>query len=282
MEEEEEGLLEQQEEERREEEEEEENEKESEEVLREREDDVVRNKISMKHLDMRSKVMGESGRKVLRRLTLLLHFNCTIRYIDLSANAITDDGAVVLAGYLRSGKCNLRRLNLSTNEIGPVGGVAIAEALRENTTILDLELQGNRLGNTGAAALASMLHQNFFIQGCTIYGNRIDDQSITSEIARLVNENKTKHSQIVFTNTELLNDRPYTRQITAYRSLTFIDLTEQEQLDSVFASNQPEACRVEYLTINGTAFSRGLLPSYLTRLKHLKVIRLYACGLDRL
>lgn len=65
-----------------------------------------------------------------------------LKYLDLSDNDITDDGAAALAKMLSTNSV-LRTLDLSKNDIGSYGVEKLAEALQMNGMIIEINLDFN-------------------------------------------------------------------------------------------------------------------------------------------
>ena len=53
--------------------------------------------------------------------------------------------------------CTLKTLNLSHNKFGDSGAMALAEALKENTSVAELDLSYNSIRSKGGIALFSAL-----------------------------------------------------------------------------------------------------------------------------
>ena len=62
-------------------------------------------------------------------------------------NIIRDDGAIAIATALQTNKNSaLTTLDISRNEIGDAGAKAIETALKENTTLKELNIFYNNIG----------------------------------------------------------------------------------------------------------------------------------------
>ena len=55
---------------------------------------------------------------------------------------------------------HLKTCNLSWNGLGPEGGAAIADAIKGNSSLLELDISGNRLDATSATLIAKALQVN--------------------------------------------------------------------------------------------------------------------------
>ena len=93
-------------------------------------------------------------------LAQALHYNSTLRVLDLSNNTISDAGTKALAQVLH---CNstLERLFLSNNNISDAGAVTLPQALYLNSTLKRLWLPGNgAIGKEGTHQLMLALTVN--------------------------------------------------------------------------------------------------------------------------
>ena len=68
------------------------------------------------------------------------------------------------------------RLNLHSNQIGPLGAKLICDALKINKSITQLSFYDNNLGSKGAKYIADMLEVNKYIIELNLYGNQIQDE----------------------------------------------------------------------------------------------------------
>ncbi|MFO1021448.1 MAG: hypothetical protein U0903_12240 [Planctomycetales bacterium] len=120
----------------------------------------------------------------------------------LNVNRIGDSGACALAEMLSENQ-NLLELGLASNGIGPCG-VALANALKTHQGLRSLELgfsrstralhcQGNCLGDEGAIALADALKQNRTLMHLDLSRNGMTASGLAALIAAL-QENQTLQS----------------------------------------------------------------------------------------
>jgi Ran GTPase-activating protein (RanGAP) involved in mRNA processing and transport len=103
------------------------------------------------------------GRYTTARITAVsegLKCNTSLKSLHLQRNWMKDDGAKVIADYLKSASSLLEKLDLSQNRIGANGAATLADALCENTSLTTLDLGENVLGNAGATAIANALIVN--------------------------------------------------------------------------------------------------------------------------
>lgn len=99
--------------------------------------------------------------------------------LDLSENAITDDGLTVLAGVLEVDglSCPLKQLDLSFNRLQDRGCCALASLL-SHVPLLALELEGNEIGDTGCLALAASLKGALCLQRLNLNHNKFSSQTL--------------------------------------------------------------------------------------------------------
>jgi len=100
--------------------------------------------------------------------TLTLN-NISLRVLDLSANAIYDDGAITLAQTFKTKShpdrnCSLTALHLSSNHIGNLGAVEFSHVLRTNASLTLLDLSRCRIADAGGVSFAQDLHFNTHLQ----------------------------------------------------------------------------------------------------------------------
>ena len=85
---------------------------------------------------------------------------------------------------------------MSANGIGPAGGAAVADALRLNSTVIDLNLRWNQLGDDGAASLAGALRVNETLASLRLSWNKIGDGGARALGAALAAPNKSALTEI--------------------------------------------------------------------------------------
>ncbi|KAL6760456.1 hypothetical protein V8C86DRAFT_2552494 [Haematococcus lacustris] len=111
----------------------------------------------LRRLKLNGNSIRDAGVGVLARG--LLH-NSSLQELGLARNFVTKEGARKLARALEA-TSSLRRLDLAGQRcpgaLGPGGVEALAAALRNNTTLQELDIGGNDIRTQGAAALGSML-----------------------------------------------------------------------------------------------------------------------------
>ena len=88
-------------------------------------------------------------------LQTLLRRAASSTRLDVSSRQVDDQGAALLANYLRSSR--IKHLDASLNHIGDAGAMALAAALDGNRYITALDLHDNDIGDGGARALLGSL-----------------------------------------------------------------------------------------------------------------------------
>lgn len=114
--------------------------------------------------------------------------------LDLSGNALQDDGAVALWALLTHSQgepdYELESLTLSGNGIGDGGAGWIAEALQTNRTLRALDLSRNMLSNSAAADIADALYSNESLESLVLTQNAIGIEG-ACELAEALRSNKS-------------------------------------------------------------------------------------------
>ncbi|KJE93815.1 TKL/IRAK protein kinase [Capsaspora owczarzaki ATCC 30864] len=112
----------------------------------------------------------------------------------LHKSQIGDEEAKAIAEALKV-NTTLIQLSLWANRIGDAGARAIAEALKMNTTLTELGLHQNQIGDAGAQAIAESLKVNKTVTKIYLYSNQIgDDGALAIAEAHKVNTTLTKLS----------------------------------------------------------------------------------------
>jgi Ran GTPase-activating protein (RanGAP) involved in mRNA processing and transport len=111
---------------------------------------------------------------------------CALRHLNLADNQLGDATCVALAKPLGANAVQLVSLNLaSNNDIGDDGASAIADALRANTTLVELRLDDCRVGGAGARRLAAAFGVNSTLGGLNLSLNEIDASGFEALRARI-------------------------------------------------------------------------------------------------
>lgn len=112
---------------------------------------------SLEQLSLRSCGIGKTGAE---RFATCLAQNATIQVLDLCGNPEVGDDAVELICRGLKENRSLLKLNLSCCGLGDEGCAHLAEALLQNDTLTHLWLQKNEIGDGGIVPLGETLQQN--------------------------------------------------------------------------------------------------------------------------
>ncbi|WP_198027141.1 patatin-like phospholipase family protein [Candidatus Paracaedibacter symbiosus] len=115
---------------------------------------------------------------------LYFHFQAfkessTLSILNLAYNYLTNEGANVIASFLKENKC-LTHLNLANNIIGDEGTELIALSLKYNTSLVELDLSNNKITDNGAQEFSRIFKRklNTKLVNLQLSGNLIDDKTI--------------------------------------------------------------------------------------------------------
>ncbi|XP_033107597.1 leucine-rich repeat-containing protein 34-like isoform X2 [Anneissia japonica] len=101
--------------------------------------------------------------------------NIGLKYLDLSCNRITRDGALAISKLLKR-NTPLEILDLGFNRIEDDGAVSISEALIDlNRTLKTLVITSNNIRAPGLVAIARSMHTNDCLQSVFIWGNHLEE-----------------------------------------------------------------------------------------------------------
>ena len=134
-------------------------------------------------------------------IALALKTNKTLQIFSFTnSSKFSNESTEVLARGLRNNRY-LRILDLSYNAIEDDGAEQLAQMLTVNQTLHELYLTKNRIRNQGAQQLASVLEQsNTTLQRLSLDYNPLADGCVTSLIAMLKNNRTLKQLQILNTS----------------------------------------------------------------------------------
>jgi hypothetical protein len=160
--------------------------------------------------------IGDEGCHALARF---LRDNALLQSLDLRGNNIRADGIVVVAHALQVHQ-TLKSICFKWNHIGShIRGIqALCDVLKENTTIMQVDIRNNKIGVDGARVIADMIRENtaithldiswndFGVEGghallegiqmnnqlvdCQLSGNRIAEDTLHA-IAFILRRNRT-------------------------------------------------------------------------------------------
>lgn len=118
--------------------------------------------------------------------------------IDPSRSSVSTahpSGAIVALGRILRENTSLLQLNLSANCIGALELPELSQALPINDTLTSLDLQNNEFGTQGALALANGLSENFSLRSINLNGTRIGKRGCSQINAAFI-----RHSNAVQTH----------------------------------------------------------------------------------
>ena len=113
---------------------------------------LTQNDPTLQQLDLGGNSIGEAGAQAIADA---LRENSTLQQLDLSDNGIGSPGSLTPASQAGSDSDSE-----SDNEIEGAGARAIADALRQNSTLQQLELVGNDIQEAGKQAIKDILRSN--------------------------------------------------------------------------------------------------------------------------
>ena len=88
-------------------------------------------------------------------LSVFLFKKDEIQKLDISRNAISDDGAAAISEYLNNN--TLQQLDMSHNQVSCIGIIKITKALLTNKTLQVLDISHNKISDDGAIAIGETL-----------------------------------------------------------------------------------------------------------------------------
>ncbi|XP_078059888.1 leucine-rich repeat-containing protein 34 [Mustelus asterias] len=105
-------------------------------------------------LDLHCNQISSDGAKSLAEL---LKLNTPLKILDLAANRIEDDGLVYISEAIRYMNDQLLALSVPRNNISGIGLVALANALKSNSTLVNVYVWGNNFDESACLDFANLL-----------------------------------------------------------------------------------------------------------------------------
>jgi hypothetical protein len=155
------------------------------------------------------------------------------RQLRLGGNAITSAGALILSEALRNNN-TLEELELQHNSLSNQGVLPLSNILSINSnTLKTLVLGNNKIGDEGAKSLAKMLQSNSTLNFLGLAGNEIAHEGLQSLADAIVNYNRTLQCLVLSGN----------KSIDDESDSSLLRLTKQGQF-------------LKYLDVNSCSLSR--------------------------
>ena len=146
---------------------------------------------TLQELDLSKCHVSDRGLLMLASALRKAGANSALRALRLRANQIrlVDEGAIDVLGLLLSSEeCALQSLDLSANNLRDEGALVLAEMVQANSSLTGLSLAHNSINSRGLCALAHGVAINRSLQSMTLWGNRFDSAAClawTPALARL-------------------------------------------------------------------------------------------------
>jgi Ran GTPase-activating protein (RanGAP) involved in mRNA processing and transport len=137
---------------------------------------------SIIELYMKNNLINNS--EAIKILGKIISHNCTIKYIDLSNNGISDNLVLPISEALKTNN-TLETLILESNILGGIGCKILCQGLRQNTGVKVLNLRNNSLGYEGGKNISELLTYNKTLKYINLQANLLDEHSISLIIDKL-------------------------------------------------------------------------------------------------
>lgn len=115
---------------------------------------MVRNG-TLEHLDLSHNAIDDDGASALA--VIMMKRDSSLLSIDLSSNAIRAEGAKLLGKALGAESCRIEKFSLRMNRLGDAGGERFFSFFSHNRSVASLDVSCNELGPETCEALASCL-----------------------------------------------------------------------------------------------------------------------------
>ena len=148
-----------------------------EEVIVEAVGNMLQNTPSLQVLDLSNAFLGSVGIHPIA--TALKCADNKLVELDLSWNALADDGATALVEVLRLNQ-RLKSLSLRYNCFGDIVSSVFATALKENSTLECIRLDGNNLGPHFTITIFNALRTNNTLKHISLLDNPIENNGVAN------------------------------------------------------------------------------------------------------
>lgn len=134
---------------------------------------ATQNKV-LQTLNLSLNRIGVEGAAAIRWFLL---YNHTLVHLNLSRNAMGDDGVKIVAEGLISseGGSRIAHLDLSWNSVTNAGAKDCADMLRHNAVLESLNMASNNVGDEGMHAIMDALYSDVALKELNIVGNQMRD-----------------------------------------------------------------------------------------------------------
>lgn len=152
-------------------------------------EEILQGSNQIKRLDLSLKKIFDAD---VDKIVSALLKSKGVEKLDFWGNEITDKSAKAIAQLIRD--TALKGINLGRNKIACIGVALIAESLRQNNSLLYLDIENNMTGAIGAESLARALKVNTMLRGLNLastsrgFGKIGDRGAIALASALRVNE----------------------------------------------------------------------------------------------
>lgn len=163
-----------------------------------------------------------------------LGVNSSVRFLNLSANSITDAGMHVLAAAVSTNGA-LQTLALNMNAFTDVGFVALCKALRNNTVLSSLSASGNNLSKHSDMAVRKLMKSNKAICKLSLDNTKMGQHAKAEAYGRAA-ENAVRSNAIKCLRVRNLTDKqflPVAEALRANSSVEEIDMKYNGELTNV-------------------------------------------------
>jgi Ran GTPase-activating protein (RanGAP) involved in mRNA processing and transport len=144
----------------------------------------------LESLDLSQNAIQDEG---ATSLALALHNNTNLKALMLAETQLTKQSCDFLATALAMNK-SLERLSLADNKIGNPGCVGLAEVLKINSSLKSLNLCNTKMGSVGIMAMSRAMEKNSSIVQLNLSGNEDMGGKCRQALEKMVCNNfKLKH-----------------------------------------------------------------------------------------
>uniref|UniRef100_K3WIX3 Uncharacterized protein n=1 Tax=Globisporangium ultimum (strain ATCC 200006 / CBS 805.95 / DAOM BR144) TaxID=431595 RepID=K3WIX3_GLOUD len=167
-------------------------------------------------------------------LAAMVRCNTTLTTLDLEGNRIGPLGIQVLCDALEDAPDSmLLHLNLSDNRITDAGMPHLCRALRENETLVWINLSWNQLTSVALLVFLDAIRDNFVLRGVAMYGRDCDDD-------RYCQNHESKYATQIAVALRSVNDSFAQLRLTSARAFLPIAKVRQSRWVTLPGTNLME------------------------------------------